>query len=109
VGALKLRPSRHDRSRRNCEVSSTGPHALDGLAAIVAVLTPQLLITSFFNILLVLIATHVRQSDRAMISGVRLNHPGAAPAMEIPSWRRTAVGIVLAAVATWATAVGFWT
>jgi cytochrome b len=43
-----------------------------------------------------------------MISGVRLARHDAAPATDALSWRRTAVGVVLAAVATWAVAAGFW-
>jgi hypothetical protein len=43
-----------------------------------------------------------------MISGVRLDHLDAAPAIEIPSWRRTVVGVALAAVATWSVAAGVW-
>jgi hypothetical protein len=42
-----------------------------------------------------------------MISGVRLAS-GPESAKEIVSWRRTAVGVVLAAVATWPVAAGFW-
>jgi cytochrome b len=43
-----------------------------------------------------------------MISGVRLASHDAGPATDAVSWRRTAVGVALAALATWAGAAGFW-
>jgi cytochrome b len=75
---------------------------------------------TFFNVFVVVVTMHVSavlfhvfyKRDNLigpMITGVRLDRAGASPAMDVASWRRTTVGIVLAAVAMWAAAAGFWT